>query len=43
MALAPNVALKMIYGADLPQALQHESTLVDEDKFPTEEDEAVLD
>jgi hypothetical protein len=23
--------------------LQHESTLVDEDKFPTEEDEAVLD
>jgi hypothetical protein len=37
MALAPNVASKTVYGANLPQGLQHESTQVDGDKFPMED------
>jgi hypothetical protein len=42
MPLTPDVASKMVYGVDLPQGLQHESTQVDEDEFPMEEDEVAL-
>jgi hypothetical protein len=43
MALALNMALKKVYGANLPQGLQHEFAQVREDKFPMEEDEIILD
>lgn len=43
MALALYVGSKKVYGVDLPQGLQHESTQVGEDKFPMEEDEVALD
>jgi hypothetical protein len=43
MALAPYVASNKVYGVDLPQGLQHESTEVSENKFPMEEHEATLD
>ncbi len=42
MALAPNVASTKVYVAYLPQGLQCESAHVGEDKFPMEENEAVL-
>jgi hypothetical protein len=42
MALALDVASKKVYGADLPQGLQHESAQVNEDKFPMEKYEATL-
>ncbi len=43
MALAPNVALNKVYGANPPQGLQHESAQVCEDMFLMEEDEVALD
>ncbi len=39
MALAPYVASKKVYGANLP----HESAQVGEDKFHMEKDENLLD
>jgi G patch domain-containing protein 1 len=43
MALAPDVASKKVYGADLPQGFQHESAQTSEENFPMEEDEAEID
>ncbi|CAK9869086.1 unnamed protein product, partial [Sphagnum jensenii] len=43
MALAPDVASKKVYGADLLQGFQHESAQTSEENFPMEEDEAEID
>jgi hypothetical protein len=43
MALAPDVASKKVYGADLPQGFQHESAQTSEENFPMEEYEAEID
>ncbi len=41
--MALDVALNKVYGANLPQGLQHESAQVGKDKFPMEKDETILD
>jgi hypothetical protein len=43
MALAPNVVSKKVYCVNLPQGLRHETTQVNQDKLPMEEDETSLD